>query len=71
MIAPHRRNRTQPRTQDGQPWSRDKRRWKIEWRFAWLGNFPRLVVRSERSARNDLGFVQLGCLLILLRPGAG
>jgi hypothetical protein len=25
------------------------------------------VVRYERSALNDLGFVQFGCILILLR----
>ena len=32
-----------------------------------LGNFRWLVVRYERSALNFLGFVQLGCILILLR----
>jgi Transposase DDE domain len=30
MIAPHRRNRKKPRTQDGRPLRRYKRRWKIE-----------------------------------------
>jgi transposase len=69
MIAPHRRNRTKPRTQDGRPVRRYKRQWKIERRFAWLGNFRRLVVRYERSALNFLGFVQLGCVLTLLRQG--
>ena len=68
MIAPHRRNRKRPKTQDGRPLRRYKRRWKIERLFAWLGNFRRLVVRYERSALNYLGFVQLGCILILLRP---
>jgi transposase len=67
MIAPHRRNRTRPRTQDGRPLRRYKRRWKIERLFAWLGNFRRLVVRYERHALNYLGFVHLGCALILLR----
>ena len=42
---------------------------KIERLFAWLGNFRRLVVRYERYALNYLGFVQLGCILILLRQG--
>jgi transposase len=69
MIAPHRRNRKKPRTQDGRPLRRYKRRWKIERLFAWLGNFRRLVVRYERSALNYLGFVQLGCILILLQQG--
>ena len=67
MIAPHRRNRKKPKTQDGCPLRRYKRRWKIERLFAWLGNFRRLVVRYERFALNYLGFVQLGCILILLR----
>ena len=69
MIAPHRRNRTRPKTQDGRPLRRYRRRWKIERLFAWLGNFRRLVVRYERHALNSLGFVHLGCALILLRQG--
>jgi putative transposase len=44
-------------------------RWIVERLFAWLGNFRRLVVRYERHALNYLGFVQLGCILILLRQG--
>jgi transposase len=45
MIAPHRRNRRKPKTQDWRMLRRYKRRWKIERLFAWLGNFRRLVVR--------------------------
>jgi transposase len=67
MIAPHRRGRSRPRTQDGRKLRRFKRRWKVERLFAWLGNFRRLVTRYERHAHNFLGFVQLGCALILLR----
>ncbi len=67
MIAPHRRNRKKPKTQDGRKLRRYKRRWKIERLFAWLHNFWRLVVRYERRAENYLGFVQLGCIVILLR----
>jgi transposase len=69
LIAPHRRNRTRPKTQDGRPLRRYRRRWKIERLFAWLGNFRRLVVRYERYALNYLGFVHVGCILILLRQG--
>jgi transposase len=69
MIAPHRRGRKRLKTQDGRPLRRYKRRWKIERLFAWLGNFRRLVVRYERYALNYLGFVHLGCILILLRQG--
>lgn len=67
MIAPHRRGRVRPTTQDGRPLRRYRRRWKIERLWAWLGNFRRLVVRYERHALNYLGFVHLGCILILLR----
>jgi transposase len=67
MIAPHRRNRKEAKTQDGRKLRRYKRRWKVERLFAWLGNFRRLVVRYERRAENYLGFVHLGCVVILLR----
>jgi len=69
MIAPHRRGRKRPQTQDGRPLRRYRRRWKMERLFAWLGNFRRLVVRYERHALNYLGFVHLGCILIFLRQG--
>ena len=67
MIAPHRSNRIKPKTQDGRPLRRYKRRWKIERLFAWLYNFRRLVVRYEYHAANFLGMVHLGCAVILLR----
>ena len=67
MIAPHRRNRKRPKTQDGRKLRRYKRRWKIERLFAWLHNFRRLVVRYERRVQNYLGFAKLGCIVILLR----
>jgi transposase len=67
MIAPHRRNRSKPKTQDGRALRRYKRRWKVERFFAWLQNYRRLVVRYERHADNFAGFVKLGCIRILLR----
>ncbi len=66
MIAPHLSSRRR-RTQDGRPLRRYVRRWKIERLFAWLQNFRRLVTRYEYHAENFLGFVQLGCICILLR----
>jgi transposase len=65
LIAPNRRNRGQ--TQDGRPLRRYRRRWKIERLFAWLQNFRRLVTRYEYHAENFLGFVELGCIIILSR----
>lgn len=68
VIAPHRRGRrAERRTQDGRSLRRFHRRWKVERLFAWLYNFRRLVVRWEYHAENFLGFVHLGCALILLR----
>jgi transposase len=67
MIAPHRKNRKKPPTQDGRVLRRYKRRWKIERVFAWLQNFRRITVRYEYHADNYLGFVHLGCIMILLR----
>jgi transposase len=68
VIAPHRCNRRpERRTQDGRALRRYRRRWKIERLFAWLFNFRRLVVRYEYHAENFLGFLHLGCALILLR----
>jgi len=68
LIAPHRLGwRKRPRTQDGRVLRRYKRRWKVERLFAWLQNFRRILVRYEYHADNFLGFVQLGCIVILLR----
>ena len=67
LIAPHRRNRSKPRTQDGRALRRYRRRWKIERTFAWLGNFRRLVVRYDRSDSIYEAFFHIACLMITLR----
>jgi transposase len=69
MISPHRgwRRKRPKKTQDGRPLRRYKHRWKIERLFAWLQNFHRILVRYEYHSENYLGFVQLGCMIILLR----
>ena len=67
LIAPHRINRVRPTTQDGRPLRRYRRRWKMERLMAWLQNYRRVLVRWERHLENFLGFVQLACVLILLR----
>jgi len=67
LIAPHRKNRKKPSTQDGRVLRRYRRRWKIERLFAWLQNFRRLTVRYEYYIENLLGFIHLSCILILLR----
>lgn len=67
LVSPHRANRSKPKTQDGRVLRRYRRRWKVERLFAWLQNFRRLVVRYEYHVENFLGFVQLGCMIIMLR----
>jgi transposase len=67
LIAPHRESRTKQPTQDGRALRRNRRRWRIERLFAWLGNFRRLVIRWEYHLENFLGMLHLGCIKILLR----
>jgi transposase len=66
MIAPHRGARRKP-TQDGRPFRRYCRRWRVERLFAWLHHFRRLVIRWEYYVDNFFGMVRLGCMQILLR----
>lgn len=70
LIAPQRSNR-KVKTQDGRPLRHYRRRWKIERLFARLENSRRIVVRYECNVLNYLGFVHLGCILILLRRCLG
>jgi transposase len=67
MIAPHRRNRKKHKTQDGRTLRRYRRRYKVERFFAWLQNYRRVLIRYERHVENFLGFVQLACVLMLLK----
>ena len=66
MISPNRVNRKR-KTQDGRPFCRYRRRWKVERIFAWMQNYRRLVTRWEYHIENFLGFVQLACLMMLFR----
>jgi transposase len=67
LVAPHRVGRKRPPFNDGRTLRRYRKRWRIERLFAWLHNFRRLVTRWEYRAENFLGFLQLGCAVILLR----
>jgi len=67
LIAPHRNNRKKPKSQDGRVLRRYHRRWKVERLFAWLQNFRRILVRFDHFVENYIGFIHLGCLVILLR----
>lgn len=67
MIAPHKRNRKKPKTQDGRVLRRYRRRWKVERLFAWLQNYRRILVRYDRFLENYLAFVHLACIVIFIR----
>ena len=67
LVAPHRRNRKKPATQDGRRLRRYKRRFQVERFFSWLEDFRRLVVRWEYHAANYLGFLHLACIRMLMK----
>lgn len=67
MVAPHRKNRRKLKTQDGRALRRYARRWLVERFFAWIQWQRRLLTRWEYYPENFLGFVQLACVMILLR----
>jgi transposase len=67
LVSPHRKNRKKPHTQDGRKLRRYRRRWKIERSIGWLQNFRRLVTRYEYYAHLFHGFVQLACLMVVMR----
>jgi len=65
LDAPNRQKRS--KTQDGRARRHYKRRWQAERVNAWLQNFRRVVVRYVVHAANFVAFVQLACIMILLR----
>lgn len=67
LVCPHRENRVKPATQDGRKLRRYRKRWKIERSIGWLQNFRRLVTRYEYNAHLFHGFVQLACLIVVMR----
>lgn len=67
LVCPHRRGRKKPPTQDGRALRRYRRRYKVERTISWLLNCRRLVVRYEYHDHLFQGFVQLGCLNIMLK----
>ncbi len=66
MIAPNLSTR-KVQTQDRRKLRRYRRRWLVERLFAWMFRLRRLVTRYEYKAENFLGFVQLACVVVLVR----
>ena len=46
---------------------RGKRRWMVERSFAWMKSLRRLETRWEVKGINFLGFLELGCAMILIK----
>lgn len=68
LIAPLRGGKNpSTRKKDGRPLRHYIRRWLVERLFAWLKHFPRICVRWEHNAENYFGFLQLACVVILMR----
>ena len=67
LIAPHRKGRRKPNTQDGRSLRAYKRRWKIERTNAWLQNWRKLVTRYEYLLENFLAMVKLVCIMLLFK----
>jgi transposase len=66
LVAPHRKNRTKPRTADGRRLRRYKRRYIVERTFAWMHSYRRVVTRYERKVGLYDGFVHLACAMMAL-----
>jgi len=67
LVCRHRGNRVKPPTQDGRILRRIKHRWKIERTNAWLQCYGRIAIRKDRFGSMFLGWVQLGCLFVILK----
>ena len=63
-VAPHRKNRTRPRTADGRRLRRSKRRYIVERSLAWYHSYRRAVTRYERKVHLFDGFVFLALAFI-------
>ena len=64
LVAPHRKNRTRPRTADGRRLRRSKRRYIVERSLAWYHSYRRAVTRYERKVHLFDGFVFLALAFI-------
>ena len=66
LLAPHRKNRKRPPTNDGRRMRRYKRRFVVERTFAWVQSFRRVATRYEYKVGLYDGFVALACAFVAL-----
>ncbi|NCT77109.1 MAG: IS5 family transposase [Chitinophagaceae bacterium] len=67
LIAPRRSNRKSKPAQDGRCLRRYRNRWKVERLFAWIHNYRCCYVRYEYHDANFLVFVQIACMMIIMK----
>jgi transposase len=67
LICPHRRGRKHSPPQDQRVLKRYRHRWKVERSIAWLHNYRRIVTRYEHYAFLYHGFVQMACMMVILK----
>ena len=67
LIVPYRDNNKERRYEDRRKLRRYLRRWIVERTNAWLGQFPRLLVRPEHLLSTYYAFFYLACFWITLR----
>jgi transposase len=67
LIAPHRKNRTAPKTQDGRQFRRYKKRWIVERYNAHTHNYRKITLNYEKKIKNFFGYIQLAASLIILK----
>lgn len=59
LIAPHKRNRKRPKTQDGRSLRKFSKRWVVERFFAWMKPARRLLVRFDKKVSIFQAFLDL------------
>ncbi len=64
---PPKRSAAHPLPAPGDPARHPPRRWVVAAAHSWFNRFRRLLIRWEKKADNDLGFVPLAALLIIYR----
>jgi transposase len=67
LIAPHKKNRTAPKTQDGRKLKAYKKRWVVERFFAWMKPARRLLNRFDRKLAVFQAFLHIFSTLTLIK----
>jgi len=67
LLSPHRRNHRNYNRQDDRLWDRYRRRYTVERTFSWFGNFRRIVVRYEHQVCMYEAFIQIACIMIVIK----